>query len=124
MNKQIRGKLYSILLICNVIFFHSIGQDKQTEYPGGLPKFYEYVKNNLKYPKDAKQAGISGRVFIGFTVAADGTIEDATIEIVKSLHPSCDNEAIRLIKECKKWNPSINGGKPVRQKIVLPIIFD
>lgn len=111
--------------------------EKSAEYPGGMPKFYQYLNKNLKYPRGAKRAGISGRVYIEFIINRDGSIDDESVRPVSSeevdkfggtrsniiLDKECELEAIRLIKECPNWNPGLQKDKPVRQKMVVPVLF-
>lgn len=115
-------KLFFIVSI-QLLTFNLFSQNMQTEFHGGAPKLYEYINKNLKFPQDAKAKGVSGKVFIEFYVNTDGTIDEESVKIVKSLHKSCDAEAIRLIKNSPKWKPALEGGKPVKQKFVMPITF-
>jgi TonB family protein len=94
--------------------------DEPTYFPGD---FYNYVNKSLKYPNDAKKGKVSGRVFVEFVVDTAGVIMENKIRVAKSLFRSCDEEAIRLIKESPNWIPARQRGKKVRQKMVLPITF-
>lgn len=96
---------------------------RSADYPGGIGKFYMYIGKNLKFPKDAKRSGITGRVVVEFVINKDGAIEDETITVVEGLNESCNHEAIRLIKACPNWIPGEVDGKPVRQRMKLPIMF-
>lgn len=88
---------------------------------GGMTLFYDYVRNNLKYPEQARKLGVEGKVFIEFTVNKDGTISDAIVK--KGIGAGCDKEALQVVKESPAWIPAKNEGKIVRQKMVLPIVF-
>src|SRR5690606_25605351 len=78
----------------------------------------EYLARNLKYPGDAKEAGISGRVVVKFIVRASGTIDSAQGN--KSIYPSLDKEALRLIKAMPSWKPAKQQGQPVDVIYMLP----
>ena len=67
---------------------------------------------------------MDGKVFVEFVINKDGTIDDSTIKVVRGLNEYCDNEALRLMKECPAWIPATIKGQPVKQKFVIPIIFD
>jgi len=99
--------------------------DVSPSFPGGIPKFFDYLNKNLKYPKDAKKEGIEGKVMIEFVVDSTGAIRPGTVNIVKGLFKSCDDEAIRLITESPQWIPGrvteLNKNVPV--KMTLPINF-
>jgi periplasmic protein TonB len=88
---------------------------------GGLTAFYDYVKGNLKYPVQAKRMELEGRVFVQFIVEKDGSITD--VQAIKGIGGGCDEEAIRVVANAAKWNPAKQRGKPVRQRMVLPITF-
>jgi len=97
--------------------------ETSAEPANGMGGFYNYIRKKIKYPRDAKREGIHGKVLISFIVGVDGVIEQESIKVIESLFPSCDKEAIRLIQNAKAWNPGMSQGKPVRQKIALPIHF-
>ncbi|MEZ4933545.1 MAG: TonB family protein [Saprospiraceae bacterium] len=81
----------------------------------------DYISENLKYPELAKKKGIEGTVVIKFTVAADGTIQDA--EIIKGIGGGCDEEALRLVKSMPNWIPGTKDGKPIATELKLPFNF-
>jgi protein TonB len=95
--------------------------EQQPQPAGGLTAFYDYVAKNLKYPMLARRNNIEGRVYIGFVVEKDGSLTD--INILKGIGGGCDEEAMRIIKNAPKWNPGKQRGRPVRVKMVLPILF-
>jgi len=88
---------------------------------GGMQAFYEYLAQNIKYPKTARKMGVEGKVFVQFVVERDGSLTD--IQVMRSLHPDCDAEAVRVLKEAPKWKPGKQRGRPVRQKMTVPINF-
>lgn len=88
---------------------------------GGLSSFYEYVANEINYPKSALRANIGGKVFVMFVVNKDGSLSD--FEIVKGVGLGCDEEAIRVLKKAPKWISGKQRGKNVRVRMVLPINF-
>lgn len=88
---------------------------------GGMQAFYEYVGKKMKYPAQAKRMNIEGRVFVEFVIEKDGSLTD--IKTIKGIGGGCDQEAERVIQAAPKWKPGKQRGKPVRQKMVLPIMF-
>ncbi|MDX2306398.1 MAG: energy transducer TonB [Microscillaceae bacterium] len=88
---------------------------------GGLPKFYEYVSKNLVYPKQAKKLGVEGTVVIEMVVDKDGSLTD--FKVLKGIGAGCDEEAIRIIKSSPKWKPGKQRGRPVRQRMTVPLRF-
>ena len=95
--------------------------EKMPEFPKGATALNQYLSNNIKYPVDAMKAGIQGRVICQFIVSKDGSITD--IKVLRSVHPSLDREAVRVIKNMPKWTPGMQDGKVVNVRYTLPINF-
>jgi periplasmic protein TonB len=94
--------------------------ERAAEPIGGYVEFYNIIRKNLKYPRQAQHMHISGRVFVEFIVNRDGIPSD--IKVSRGIGAGCDEEAIRVIA-LTKWNPGKQRGKPVRIKMVMPIVF-
>ncbi|GHU92956.1 cell envelope biogenesis protein TonB [Bacteroidia bacterium] len=90
-------------------------------YPGGDTELMAFLKNNLNYPVVDQEMGVQGTVTARFVVNKDGSVGD--VEIIRSLSPSCDKEAIRVIKKMKDWIPGKQNGLPVRVYYTLPVRF-
>jgi periplasmic protein TonB len=88
---------------------------------GGYPAFYKFVGEKIKYPAQARRMGIEGKVFVEFVVNRDGTIVD--VKAIKGIGAGCDEEAVRIVQSAPAWTPGKQRGKPVRQKMVIPITF-
>jgi TonB family protein len=84
-------------------------------------EFRKYITQNLRYPKEEAEKGISGRVIVQFTVNADGSVSDA--EVVNGSSPGLDNEAIRVVESSPSWTPGKQRGKAVAVKFTFPISF-
>lgn len=95
--------------------------EHQPEPVGGFNAFYKYVGENLKYPGLAQRGNIQGRVYIQFVVEKDGSLTD--IKTMKGIGGGCDEEACRIIGNAPKWKPGKQRGRPVRVKMVIPILF-
>jgi len=93
----------------------------QIQPKGGISEFYKFVGENIKYPAQARRLQVEGRVYVEFIVGKDGRISDAVA--IKGIGAGCDEEAIRIIMSAPAWNPGKQRGKPVRQRMVLPITF-
>ena len=96
--------------------------EQMPEYPGGPGALIEYLSQNVKYPEDAKQQKIEGRVLATFVVETDGSVSN--VEVVKPAFPSLDAEAVRLLSAMPKWIPGKQNGKVVRVKFTVPISFN
>ena len=79
------------------------------------------MQKNLRYPQEAIEAGISGKVYISFVVEKDGSLTD--IKVVRPLGSGTDEEAVRVLKNSPKWKPGIQNGRPVRVAYTMPISF-
>jgi len=91
------------------------------EFPGGNGALMKYLSDNIQYPPIAAEQGIAGKVQVRFVVKPDGTVDD--IQVVKSLDPSCDKEAVRVLKKMPKWSPGKQNGTPVFVYFSLPVTF-
>lgn len=95
--------------------------EEMPEFPGGMTALQKFMKDNLQYPKEAIDEGIQGKVYLGFIVMKDGSLQK--IEIKRGIHPSLDKEALRLVKSMPNWSPGKQNGKPVNVRFTLPISF-
>ncbi|HTH54889.1 MAG TPA: TonB family protein [Cyclobacteriaceae bacterium] len=88
---------------------------------GGLESVYSEIAANIRYPKNARRHGIQGKTMVQFIIEPDGSISN--VKIIKGFDRECDDEAVRVVKLFKPWNPGTERGIPVRQNYVLPISF-
>ena len=95
--------------------------EQKATFPGGDAALYKWLSTQINYPADAAEAGITGRVIVSFVIEKDGSISNA--RVVRSIHPSLDAEAIRIVKTMPKWIPGKNNGQPVRVEYIMPISF-
>ncbi len=92
-----------------------------TEVGPGASGLMQFLSMSVRYPLEAEENGIQGRVIVSFVVERDGSITD--VRVVKSVHPSLDREAVRVVKSMPKWIPGKQKGSPVRVKYTTPITF-
>ncbi len=85
------------------------------------PKVEETKSKNIKYPVVAEENGVQGRVVVTFVVERDGSITD--VKVVKSVDPSLDKEAQRVVKSMPHWIPGKQNGSAVRVKYTVPVTF-
>ena len=95
--------------------------EEMPEFPGGLGECMKWLGQNIKYPADAKEKGVQGRVIVQFVVEKDGTIVNA--KVVRGVDPDLDAEALRVVNQSPKWKPGKQKGEAVRVKYTLPIMF-
>ena len=92
------------------------------EYPdGGMSGMMQFLSKNIRYPVNAQKNGTQGRVTVHFVVNADGSLSN--IGIIRGVDPELDGEAVRVISAMPKWKPGTQGGKPVRVKYTVPVMF-
>jgi len=91
------------------------------QYPGGATEFMKWLTRNLKYPKYLEPQRVQGKVVAEFIVNTDGSITD--VNIVKSLHPVCDREVLRVLRMMPRWTPGIHNDQPCRTKVCIPVVF-
>ncbi len=91
------------------------------EFPGGQEAFKEWMASQMRYPAIAREAEIHGTVFISFVIEPDGSISNA--EVVRSVHPLLDEEALRVISAMPPWVPGVQNNRKVRVRLTLPVAF-
>lgn len=118
----------SLLLTPEQVRLQLKDQDKDStknlempQFPGGESAIRKLITKNLSYPAFALKNGIQGKVFVYFVVQEDGSI--GNIAISKSVHPTLDGEAVRVIKNMPKWIPGTKDGKAVKVAYIVPINF-
>ena len=95
--------------------------EQMPSFPGGDAELMKYLSTHIKYPVVAEENGIQGRVIATFVVERDGSISD--VKVIKSVDPSLDKEAIRVLKSMPKWIPGKQNGSAVRVKYTVPVTF-
>lgn len=90
-------------------------------FPGGEEALFKYLGQNIKYPQIAKEAGITGRVFVNFVIDKEGNVTD--VKVLRGIGGGCDEEAVRVVKNMPKWSAGKQRGKPVKVSYNLPIKF-
>jgi protein TonB len=95
--------------------------EQMPEFPGGASNMMKFIAENVKYPAMAREAGISGNVFVSFVVNRNGEISN--VKILRGIGGGCDEEAIRVVRLMPSWIPGKQNGKPVPVQFNLPIKF-
>jgi protein TonB len=90
-------------------------------FPGGEEALFKYLGQNIKYPQLAKEAGITGKVYVNFVVDKEGNVTD--VKVLRGIGGGCDEEAMRVVKNMPKWSAGKQRGKPVKVSYNLPIRF-
>lgn len=85
-------------------------------------KMLEFIYENIKYPKIARENGVEGMVVVRFVVEPDGSISNP--EIVRDIGAGCGEEALRIVNMMPEWIPGRQRGKAVRVQFNLPVRFD
>lgn len=98
------------------------------EFPGGVPKLMEFIRQNIQYPQAAKQSKLEGRVIMQVVIDKDGTVTKP--RILRSINPvlSADaalcEEALRIVSIMPKWKPGHQHGVNLKVKYTFPIKFE
>ena len=95
--------------------------EEMPSFPGGQGALMQYLNNNTKYPIVAQENGVQGRVIVSFVVERDGSISD--VKVARSVDPSLDREAQRVVKSMPRWSPGKQNGSTVRVKYTVPVVF-
>lgn len=95
--------------------------ENDPSFPGGMEAMYRFLAENIKYPQEAKDKNITGKVYVTFVVEADGSISNP--RLLRDIGGGCGQEAIRVVKLMPRWNPGKEKGQPVRVQFNLPVSF-
>jgi protein TonB len=95
--------------------------EQMPSFPGGMGALMSWLSQNIKYPVIAAENGGEGRVIVQFVVEKDGSITD--VKIAKSVDPSLDKEATRVVSSMPHWIAGRQNGNPVRVKYTVPVTF-
>lgn len=95
--------------------------EESAEPKNGMEELWGHFAKTIKYPVEARQKGIEGRVFVQFIVNTDGSISE--VEVIKGIGGGCDEEAAKVVALAPPWNPGKQKGQVVRQRMVIPVIF-
>ena len=95
--------------------------EEMPSFPGGNGALMSYLSSNTQYPVVAQENGVQGRVIVSFVVERDGSISD--VKVARSVDPSLDREAQRVVKSMPRWKPGKQNGSAVRVKYTVPVVF-
>ena len=98
-----------------------VAPDRPTQPVGGTQVFFDWIEKNQQYPELARERKLQGKVMVEFVVQTDGSLTDA--RVLRRVGSGLDEEALRLIHAAPKWQPASFQGKPIKQKMVLPVLF-
>ena len=102
--------------------FHVV--EESPEFPGGQVELMKFLQKNTQFPSIAREAGITGVVYVQFVVREDGKVDPDDIQILRGVHPALDKEAIRVVKSMPDWKPGRQRGKAVPVYYKLPFRFN
>lgn len=95
--------------------------DEKPSFPGGESAMKSYLNSNVNYPDVAQENGVQGRVIVESIIEKDGSMSN--VKVIRSVDPSLDREALRVVKAMPKWTPAKLKGIPVRTKCTTPVVF-
>lgn len=95
--------------------------EQMPSFPGGISGLRTYLNQNIRYPAEAQDNCVQGRVVVSFVVGKDGHISDVTV--VRSVDPLLDKEAVRVIRNMPRWTPGKQGGELVKVRYNVPVSF-
>ena len=108
MQKSVDTKVYDVV-------------EEMPSFPGGQGALMAFLSSKVTYPAVAQKNGIQGRVIVSFIVEKDGTLSN--IKVLRSVAPSLDAEAVRVVAAMPRWKSGKQNGFPVRVKYTVPVIF-
>ena len=101
--------------------FYLFPEEQASFMNGDLTEFRNWIQRNVIYPQKAIEIEIFGKVIIGFCVNSKGEVVD--VSIVRGVDPLLDQESMRVISSSPLWRAARQGGKPVKQRFIVPVVF-
>lgn len=95
--------------------------EEAPSFPGGQAALQKWLRDNIKYPVVAAENGIEGRVIVQFVVGKNGSVSN--VKVVRSVDPSLDKEAVRVVSSMPHWTPGRQNGSEVNVRYTLPVTF-
>ncbi len=92
----------------------------EAEYPGGRNGWLRFLAKNFRYPEEAAAKNIQGQVMVKFLVDEKGKLKDL---VVVTGPKELTKEAVRVIKESRRWKPAQLNGEPVKSEKTQMITF-
>ncbi len=128
-------KKYSIFILCVSLFFGNFtalaqqpadtavhyAVNKKPYFPGHREAYLQFISTHLHYPKEAKEQGVSGKVYVSFVVEPDGSLSH--LKVLKGIGHGCDAEVLRVFRLMPQWHPGLINGKPVRAYSTQVVAF-
>lgn len=118
-------KKISLFIITLLLMAGAVSQDlpaKRAEFPGGMGALVQFLQAETRYPKEAQDKKIQGKVLVEFIVDKEGNVTD--VNVLKSAHPLLDAEAVRVCRAMPQWTPAQDEeGKYVKSTFQLPFTF-
>ncbi len=102
--------------------FNLASVDKIPEFPGGMDRFYKYLIKKIHYTDEAKNAGLSGKIFISFVIDEQGMVSN--IRILNGMGFGLDESVQEALKGSPIWNPGFVSNKAVKTEMILPVSFN
>ena len=95
--------------------------EQMPNFPGGEVALKNYISERLVFPSEAKEAGVEGRVYVGFVVMEDGSL--SCFKVLNGLGYGCDEAALEVFEGMPKWMPAMNRGQAIRYPYEIPVFF-
>ena len=95
--------------------------EQMPQYPGGEPEIMKFIKENLKYPEEAKKKNIQGTLIVNFVIDKEGKVRNP--RVMRSPDESMSVEALRVLNLMPAWSPGKQGGKAVPVSYTIPVRF-
>ena len=118
-------KKISLFIITLLLMAGAVAQElptKRAEFPGGMGALVQFLQAETRYPKEAQDKKIQGKVLVEFIVDKEGNVTN--VNVLKSAHPLLDAEAVRVCRAMPQWTPAQDWeGKYVKSTYQLPFTF-
>lgn len=102
-------------------FIRYVFEEMPTFKGKDVGEFSKWVKERIEYPDIALANGVQGKVFVGFTVEADGSVKN--VAVIRSLSKLFDEEVVRVVQSSPRWEPGLIRGVPARFRFSITVQY-
>lgn len=102
-------------------FPHIIVENMPTYKGKDKAAFQKHLQELVKYPLEAQEADIQGKVFLQFVVNENGQITNE--QIIKSPHLSLSEAVLAALRKTDNWKAGEQFGRKVKVSFTVPVFF-
>ncbi|MEN2414049.1 energy transducer TonB [Flavobacterium mesophilum] len=100
------------------VYNGGVAIETNADFPGGIDQFYTFFGKEFKMP----QGSNSTKIRLSFAVERNGSV--SYLQSDPEVDKTIENEIVRVLKLCPKWEPGTSNGKKITRQYSLPITLE